>query len=392
MDTLDTTKKITTKQARPLLVSKRPTHPPTHPSLQPTHSPTHPTLPTGNLLPPHAHTPRPTLFLPPIHPPTHQPTSHSSSSFKPPAPPPPNPPTHPPTHPSPQEAFFPRTPQTAPHTPDPSWTDEQIKADEEETKRYAQYVLPTHPPTHPPTLDGRTDQGRRGGNQALRTVRLTHPPTHPPTHPFPTHSTSFQPPAPPPPSYHPPTHPPIPNPQHLIQTASFSSAFLSPTHPPSSPRYWFIHGKPYDLSSFIHLHPGGEHAILLARGRDGTSLFESYHPFSDKPHQVKPPTHPPTHPPKPLAHSSSFKPPAAPLSNPPTYPPPQILKKYEVKNPNKDQVERYVVDSASSGWGYKEGEEVDPFWVRATTTHPPTYPSHPFIDLLTHTSTYSLIH
>ena len=75
---------------------------------------------------------------------------------------------------------------------------------------------------------------------------------------------------------------------------------LPPSFPPSLPcSYWYIHGKAYDLAPFISTHPGGEHALLLARGRDGTSLFESYHPFSQKPKEVSstlsfPPSFPPS--------------------------------------------------------------------------------------------------
>jgi cytochrome b involved in lipid metabolism len=44
---------------------------------------------------------------------------------------------------------------------------------------------------------------------------------------------------------------------------------------------WRIHGQAYDLSDYVHMHPGGKEAILLGRGRpDCTALFESYHPFS----------------------------------------------------------------------------------------------------------------
>ncbi|GAB5037892.1 delta 5 fatty acid desaturase [Nannochloropsis oceanica] len=85
--------------------------------------------------------------------------------------------------------------------------------------------------------------------------------------------------------------------------------------------YWYIHGKAYDLAPFISTHPGGEHALLLARGRDGTSLFESYHPFSQKPKE--------------------------------------ILKKYIVQNPNKEQLARHVIAAEASGWVM--GKE-DPFW------------------------------
>lgn len=36
------------------------------------------------------------------------------------------------------------------------------------------------------------------------------------------------------------------------------------------------------------LPSGGADALALARGRDCTALFESYHPFSDKPRQLLP--------------------------------------------------------------------------------------------------------
>jgi hypothetical protein len=38
-------------------------------------------------------------------------------------------------------------------------------------------------------------------------------------------------------------------------------------------RYWFIDGAAYDLSSFDH--PGGEHMMLLGKGRDCTTLFNT---------------------------------------------------------------------------------------------------------------------
>jgi fatty acid desaturase len=56
---------------------------------------------------------------------------------------------------------------------------------------------------------------------------------------------------------------------------------------------WYIHGKQYDLNNFKH--PGGPIALDIAKNRDATELFQSYHPFS--PHiqkilskyEVKPP-------------------------------------------------------------------------------------------------------
>lgn len=45
---------------------------------------------------------------------------------------------------------------------------------------------------------------------------------------------------------------------------------------------WKVHGVDYDLTDFVNLHPGGKEAVLLARGRDCTALFESYHPFTNR--------------------------------------------------------------------------------------------------------------
>lgn len=45
-------------------------------------------------------------------------------------------------------------------------------------------------------------------------------------------------------------------------------------------KLWWIHGRGYDLESFVHRHPGGLEAILLGKGRDCTALVESYHAFS----------------------------------------------------------------------------------------------------------------
>jgi fatty acid desaturase len=50
-------------------------------------------------------------------------------------------------------------------------------------------------------------------------------------------------------------------------------------------RLWIIHGKRYDLTKngFIDRHPGGRVALDIARGRDCTELFESYHALFDSP-------------------------------------------------------------------------------------------------------------
>ena len=50
---------------------------------------------------------------------------------------------------------------------------------------------------------------------------------------------------------------------------------------------WIVHGKNYDLSSFVDSHPGGKDMILLGKGRDCTEIFESIHIFSkNKPHSI----------------------------------------------------------------------------------------------------------
>jgi fatty acid desaturase/predicted heme/steroid binding protein len=47
-----------------------------------------------------------------------------------------------------------------------------------------------------------------------------------------------------------------------------------------------IHGKVYDITSFLDKHPGGYDALLIAAGRDATAAFDSYHPFTSKPQQM----------------------------------------------------------------------------------------------------------
>ncbi len=46
---------------------------------------------------------------------------------------------------------------------------------------------------------------------------------------------------------------------------------------------WNIYGKKYDLQNFINHHPGGKEILELTKNeKDITSLFESYHAFSNK--------------------------------------------------------------------------------------------------------------
>lgn len=71
------------------------------------------------------------------------------------------------------------------------------------------------------------------------------------------------------------------HPDKVALPFSISSSSSVPTKTTiSSSNYWIIHGRYYDLTGFVHRHPGGAEALLLARGRDGTALFESYHPFT----------------------------------------------------------------------------------------------------------------
>ena len=44
--------------------------------------------------------------------------------------------------------------------------------------------------------------------------------------------------------------------------------------PPLNPDWWYIHGRAYDFSDFIPVHPGGWKAINLGKGIDCTELFE----------------------------------------------------------------------------------------------------------------------
>lgn len=57
-------------------------------------------------------------------------------------------------------------------------------------------------------------------------------------------------------------------------TAAQSTAIhaIDATH-----KYTVIRGVVYDVTDFIHEHPGGAHLLSLAIGRDATILFESYH-------------------------------------------------------------------------------------------------------------------
>ena len=44
---------------------------------------------------------------------------------------------------------------------------------------------------------------------------------------------------------------------------------------------WRIHGRDYDMTTFVDDHPGGAHMILLGKGTECTNLFESYHVINE---------------------------------------------------------------------------------------------------------------
>eukprot|EP00007_Cunea_sp_BSH-02190019_P002872 CAMPEP_0174229360 /NCGR_PEP_ID=MMETSP0417-20130205/357_1 /TAXON_ID=242541 /ORGANISM="Mayorella sp, Strain BSH-02190019" /LENGTH=468 /DNA_ID=CAMNT_0015306899 /DNA_START=168 /DNA_END=1574 /DNA_ORIENTATION=- len=54
----------------------------------------------------------------------------------------------------------------------------------------------------------------------------------------------------------------------------------SPT--PLNPDLWYIHGKAYDLTSFVDQHPGGRNNLLETRGQNVTEMFESVHALSKR--------------------------------------------------------------------------------------------------------------
>lgn len=53
--------------------------------------------------------------------------------------------------------------------------------------------------------------------------------------------------------------------------------------------FWRIRDTLYDLSDFVHKHPGGADWIAMTRGQDITEAVESHHVFPDrlKPHLRK---------------------------------------------------------------------------------------------------------
>lgn len=48
----------------------------------------------------------------------------------------------------------------------------------------------------------------------------------------------------------------------------------------------YIGHQVYDITSWLDRHPGGKTILLLSAGRDCTDLFDSYHPFTEKPREM----------------------------------------------------------------------------------------------------------
>eukprot|EP00010_Vexillifera_abyssalis_P009000 CAMPEP_0201546162 /NCGR_PEP_ID=MMETSP0173_2-20130828/2535_1 /ASSEMBLY_ACC=CAM_ASM_000268 /TAXON_ID=218659 /ORGANISM="Vexillifera sp., Strain DIVA3 564/2" /LENGTH=441 /DNA_ID=CAMNT_0047954765 /DNA_START=89 /DNA_END=1414 /DNA_ORIENTATION=- len=43
------------------------------------------------------------------------------------------------------------------------------------------------------------------------------------------------------------------------------------------PKYWYYNGEAYDFTDFVDRHPGGQWALMLAKGHECSTLFHSYH-------------------------------------------------------------------------------------------------------------------
>jgi len=78
------------------------------------------------------------------------------------------------------------------------------------------------------------------------------------------------------------------------------------------PGIWRIHGRDYDMTSFVDKHPGGPLLIMLGKGTDCTILFETYHVFNEprkrlRTHDVTPDGLKPEVPPCPSAFLSDVR-------------------------------------------------------------------------------------
>ena len=50
---------------------------------------------------------------------------------------------------------------------------------------------------------------------------------------------------------------------------------------------WYIHGKAYDLSTWLDMHPGGSYLLTITKATEVTALYESYHAASLKETSIK---------------------------------------------------------------------------------------------------------
>ena len=50
------------------------------------------------------------------------------------------------------------------------------------------------------------------------------------------------------------------------------------THKQKNDCWVVIEGKVYDVTNYIRYHPGGD-ILLDAAGKDGTALYQHYHPW-----------------------------------------------------------------------------------------------------------------
>lgn len=50
-------------------------------------------------------------------------------------------------------------------------------------------------------------------------------------------------------------------------------------HRTADDAWMVLHGKVYNITPYLHYHPGGADILMKAAGKDGTSLFNKYHPW-----------------------------------------------------------------------------------------------------------------
>lgn len=78
-----------------------------------------------------------------------------------------------------------------------------------------------------------------------------------------------------------------PSPKSLFAAADGAYTWQEVAEHNSEESAWIsIDGLVYDVTEFIDKHPGGKEMILLSVGREATDLFNSYHPFTDRPRKV----------------------------------------------------------------------------------------------------------